>query len=345
LGLAHWISLWLLQAAFADTVAVESEPRASELDQVLLDGCNGALGAARCSLSGATIGAAPTWIARVRWEADARRARVEFRRGDGGSEPAEVRDVEFAPADNDAQRRRAVGLIIAAFVIEQAEARAAQEASVQPVPERTSDPANASTTAPGAGAAGSEPDAGSAPDTVIEIAPDLVPPPRPPEWAIDVAVLAGPGFERGAPRVGVMLRGLLWPLSLPVAGSTSLRVAQRFDEPTVRWLSATLGVAWQLVPQWSAVGLELRGEAALQHVWVAADEPAGGDDSESGHAWRAGALVGAGAWLQLGARTALLAGFELSLLRPRVYLDIGGSAAGLDPALTWAGTLGVRMAH
>jgi hypothetical protein len=180
---------------------------------------------------------------------------------------------------------------------------------------------------------------------VIEIAPDLVPPPRPPEWAIDAAVLAGPGFERGAPRVGLMLRGLIWPLPLPIAGTASVRGAQRFAEPSVRWLSATVGIAWQLVPQTHTVGLELRAEAALQNVSVSADAPAGADGSESGHAWRAGAIAGADAWLQLGAGAALLAGFELALLRPNVYLDVGGAEAGLDPALTWAGTLGVRMAR
>jgi hypothetical protein len=341
LGLAHWISLWLLQAAFADTVAVESEPRAGELDQVLLDSCNGALGAPRCSAADGLNGAAPTWLVRVRWDADGRRAQVEFRRGDGSAGASETREVEFAPADSDAQRRRAVGLIIAAYVVEQAKARAETAAAAQPAPEPKSEPSTPPASDSGA-ESGSDADSGS--ETVIVIAPDLVPPRRPPEWAIELALLAGPGFERGAPRFGLLLRGLLWPLSQPIAGTASVRGAQRFDEPSVRWLSATLGVTWQLVPQHDPVGLELRIEAAFQNVRVEADEP-GGDDRESGDAWRGGGIAGADAWLRLGAATALVAGFELVLLRPSVHLDIGGEGAGIDPVLTWAGTLGVRLAH
>jgi hypothetical protein len=351
LGLAHWISLWLLQAALTDTVAVESEPRAAELDQVLLDGCNSALGSARCSVAGApaAIGSpAPTWFVRVRWEPDGRRARVEFRRGDAAGELTETREVEFAPADNDAQRHKAVGLIIAAYVLAEAKARAEAAAATPPEPKDDGKAGSASPPRPGSDSdadSGSDADADSG--TVITIAPDLVPPRRPPDWAIDVLLLAGPGFDRGPPRFGLQLRGLAWPLSLPLAGTASVRAAQRFTEPTVRWLSGTLGLIWLPVPQLSTAGLELRAEAVLQNVRIEADPPEGaaGSDSQAGDAWRFGAAGGADAWLQLGGGIALLTGFELTLLQPRVYLDIGGDAAGNDPALAWSATFGFRAAR
>ena len=351
MGLAHWISLWLLQAAFTDTVAVENEPRAPEADYAVLDGCNGALGATRCSPAGAAPvdGTAPDWFARVRWDADGRRARVEFRRGDASGDVVETREVEFAPADNDGQRRKAVGLIIAAFVVDQARARA-EAASPPPEPPPLPPPQPD----PGSQPAGARPQSGSGSESgaesdrgpLIEIGPDLVPPPRPPTWALDLGLLAGPGFERGGPRVGLLVRGMIWPLPVPFAGTASLRGAQRFAEPSVRWLSGTLGAAWLVVPQLTTVGLELRAEAALQNVRVEAEPPAGeGDDSASGNAWRFGGIAGADAWLQLGAGVALVAGVELALLRPKVHLDIGGEAAGIDPALSWVGILGVRTAH
>jgi hypothetical protein len=276
--------------------------------------------------------AAPTWFVRVEWANDGQHARIAFRLHDAAGELTELRDVTFAEADSAEQRQKAVGLIIAAYVVQQAQARE------QDAQRKTAAAASASESE-SESETETDSDSGSESDSGSDSAPRV-----PPTWALDLALYGGPGLEKGAPRLGLLARGLAWPLSLPVAAVVGIRAAQRFDQPNVRWLSGSLGLAASLLPAALAGGLELRAEGVAQNVRAEAQQPTG-TAQEHGDAWRFGAFVGLDGWVELGAGFALVGGMELALLRPRVHLDIGGAEAGLDPAIGWSGAFGVRVAR
>jgi hypothetical protein len=336
LGLAPFITWLLLQAAITDTVAVESEPRAPELEQVLLDGCSAALGAAdRCRSASAAQPnpAPPTWFVRVEWSEDGKHARIAFRLHDAAGELTELRDVSFAEGDSAEQRSKAVGLIVAAYVVQQAEARA-QDAQRKAAGAQPEPPAESGSDSDSDSDSGSDSDSDSGSDSDSERR-------VPPVWGLDLALYGGPGLQHGAPRFGLLARGLAWPLSLPIAGVVGVRAAERFEQPELRWLSGTLGLAASLLPPQAPGGLELRAEAAAQNVRATAKQPAG-TAREHDDVWRFGGFVGLDGWVELGAGFALLGGMELALFRPRVHLEIQGNEVGLDPAVSWSGAFGVR---
>lgn len=321
-----WIHFWLLPALLADLVAIESDPPDPDLAQIAIESCSDALGAGRCQAAGASDAAA-TWFVRVTWQPpERRRARIEIRHGARDATPASVRVVEFSAADDLAQRNRAIGLIIAAYVIEQSPPAPATEVAPAPAPEPAPRPA-----AFAPPAAEEEPAAPATAET------------RAPAWGADLALLAGPGLDRGAPRLGLMLRGFARPLQLPLAALLALRLARRAGDTAVLWIGGAAGLALRLRTPLSALAFELRGEFALERLHAEASDELSGMQ-QSGGAYRYGGRFGLEAHVALGARFALFAGGELSALVPNVYLDVGGEPAGRDRTIGWGGLAGVRLA-
>jgi hypothetical protein len=361
LGPLAWISLSLLPALLADVVAIESEPADAALGQVAIESCSGALGGNNCRDVNAP-GEPAAWFVRVIWDVpERRRAVIEIRRGGRDAELATVRAVEFSTADALAQRERAVGLIIAAFVLEQARAQQA-EAAAQPneaaraegaTPEAAAAQAaadsqahsqseserdsNADSDADADEEGGEEADADTATDPGVASLP---------RWAVDVAVIGAPGLDRGAPRFGGQVRALFRPAPVGVYLLASVRAARRWEDvdPSLLWLGASAGAALRWQTPARPLALEARGEAVFERVQATAEDEES-DRQESGDASRGGARAGLELHARFGTYFGVFAGAEISLLFPSVYIDVGRSPKGVERNLGWSALCGARVMH
>jgi hypothetical protein len=166
-----------------------------------------------------------------------------------------------------------------------------------------------------------------------------------PVWSVDLAVLAGPGLDRGAPRAGAMLRGLFRPFDAPLSGLLSVRAARRWDgkDPSLLWLGATAGLALRLQTPARPLALEARAELQLLRVQAEAADPESGAH-ESGGVSRLGGQLGLEVHAALGGRLSAFAGAEITALFPSIYLEVGGFEVGAERNLGWGGLAGLRLA-
>jgi hypothetical protein len=309
-GLPFWIYFWLLPSVAADLVVVESATSDPQATHVTVESYNAAIGACDGTRDPGT------WYALVTWDEARLHARIEIHRGEPNGAPSSVREVDFTESDALEQRQRAVGLIIAAYVLENARAQVPPPpAPVTPAPSVATTPVSTSEA-----------------------------PWQWPSAGVDVALLAAPGLDRGAARLGTMLRGFARPFDAPLLAFVSARMAQRFDVPAVMWLSGSAGVALHLQAQGSAWALEPRAELVLQRLELRATDLDSGRRATQG-AWRSGGQLGLEVHAVLASDFSLFAGAELGLLFPAVHASAGGHDAGTDPALGWGGLLGLRYAH
>jgi hypothetical protein len=366
LGPLAWISLSLLPALLADVVAIESEPADATLGQVAIESCSGALGGSNCRDVNAP-GEPATWFVRVIWDVpERRRAIIEVRRAARDGELATVRAVEFSTADALAQRERAVGLIIAAFVLEQARADQAEAAAAQAneaartesaKPEGAASQANAGPEA--RSQSESERDANTDDDADADDDADEEPGEEAddditaesglaslPAWAVDAAVIGAPGLDRGAPRFGGQVRALFRPAPVGVYLLASVRAARRWEDedPSLFWLGASAGAALRWQTPARPLALEARGEAVFERVQATAEDDQN-DRQETGDALRGGARAGLELHARLGTYFGLFAGAEISLLFPSVYIDVGRSPKGVERNLGWSALCGARVMH
>jgi hypothetical protein len=317
-----WIHLWLLPVLVADVVAIDAEPADPQLETIAIESCSGALGSGSCRADDARHEPAD-WFARVIWsEPEHLRARIEIRRATRDAEPSSVRTVEFSTADEPAQRERAVGLIIAAFVMEHARTAGIEAGTEAPPP-------------------AAEPAPAPAPE--IETGRDAAAPL--PVWSVDLALLAAPGLDRGSPRAGAMLRGLFRPFDPPLSVGLGIRAARRWDDgdPSILWLGATAGLALRVQTPARPLAVEARAELQLQGMQAEAEDPVSGAHASKGISRRGGQL-GLEAHVALGSSVSLFAGGEISALFPAIYLDVGGVEVGVERSLGWGALIGLRLA-
>jgi hypothetical protein len=317
LGSPLWIGVWLLQALLTDSVVIESSAFEPRLAQATIDSCNTALGDGHCRAA-SQAGAAAAWFVRIGWEdAEQLRARIEFRREPDAIEPDAVREIEFSQADAPEQRHKALGLIIAAYVV----------ASMRSAPEPDRPEPSPSPPAPAPEPAASAPA-----------------PRRFATWSGDLGLTAGPGLDRGEPRFGLMLRGVVRPFDIALGGLLSLRAARRFDTTPVLWLSGSAGLALLLQTPSSPLAVETRAELVAQRMQAEARDPGSGERDEAG-VWRLGGQVGLELQLRLADGFFLFGGADLGLLLPTVHIAVAGRRAGVEQALDWGGLLGLRYAR
>ena len=315
-----YLFIGLLQAALAGPLAIETSPHDDALVDQLVAACNAALEAERCY----PLARAPAdtqWFVVVSEQAPSRlRAQIEIHRATLDGALAHQREVDFSAADDLEQRHTAIGLIIAAYAVSQSE-------QVAPPPEP-------------------EPAIAPKPSPPIEISapPEPIVIRKPKTWSLDLGVLAGPGLDRGNPRWGVLARGSFRPFKAPLAAVVGLRVAQRFASPSVRWLSADLGLALQLNSLAGPLGAELRAGLVVQNVHASAERESD-QRSESGDALRAGGQTSGEVQLWLSDGFASFFGGGIELFRTRVDLDVGGDRAGVDRRWGGFGSIGLRFAR
>lgn len=308
----------LLSVVAGGAIAIEAPVQDHAVAEAAVESCNQALGETMCRLAGAADIAADFYVRVAFFDARQLEAQVEIRREPSLDAPIAVRHVSFAPADDLRQRYRAIGLIIAAYVVGNPEPPPPPPPPPQPKPPPTPPPAL-------------PPPALEEPEPEMRVAPGA-----------DLAALAGAGLERGPPRFGLLLRGHVTFGSFPVRPLIALRLGHRAAQPTLYWLSAGAGLAVALLPESSSLGLEVRGEFAAERMIAEVDDPMG-EGNASGGEWRLGGRLGLDLLLRASRGFWLFAGGDASLLAPRVYVDVNDEEVGVDPTWGWAVSLGVRL--
>ena len=355
-----------LHALAALLIAIESSTTDPELLRAMLDSCVEAHGAGSCVAAADVGDERADWHAKVSWEgADGRRARIEIRRGTADAEPEHVRVVTFAATDAQAQRHRAVGLIVAAYVAEHTEGEAeAAEPPRPPAPKPASDPGDEAK--PSVPSAPEQKEPAAETETQPEPADEEAEPSarfeaesealssiadtRPPALGVDLALLAGPALDHGPPRLGVALRGFLRPDAWPLGVIIALRGARRLPadgddaKTSLLFASGTAGALLRLQAVGSRLALELRGELLAERVQASAEAPLTQRSAADGR-WRLGGQLGIEGHLALGSGFGLLLGGEASLLVPAVSLDVAGQNLGRAAPLGVSGVLGLRWAR
>ncbi len=307
---------YLLSVVAGGAIAIEAPVQDQAVAEAAVESCNQALGQATCRLAGAADIAADFYVRVAFFDAQQLESQVEIRREPSLDAPIAVRHVSFAAADDLRQRYRAIGLIIAAYVVAHPEPSLAPKPPPEPPPsEPLPEP----------------PPAVEVPAPELRLAPGA-----------DLAALAGAGLERGPPRFGLLLRGHLSIGSFPLRPLIALRLAHRFEQPTLYWLSAGGGLTLALLPEGGTLGLEVRGEFVAERLIAEAVDPTG-QETDSGGQWRFGGRLGLDVLLRVSRGLWLFVGADASLLAPSVYVDVYEDEVGVDPTLGWVGSLGVRL--
>lgn len=298
---------------------------------VLIASCSATLGRGRCRAGSEEAGAASVWYAVVAWlDEQHLSARVQFRRA---GELWAQRDVSFNPTDSAEQRERALGLIVAAYAMG-TQASAPEEPRSEPAPATQPEPPAEQSPSTSVTAAPPPRDAGTS-DDETETAPS--------RYGVDTGVFLGPGLDRGASRVGLLLRPWLRPSNAPVLGIVQVRGAMRPDDPLVTWLSASLGIGARLEPEASLVAVEAHLEAVGER-WIASAEDSTGARESKG-VYRFGARLGGELQIPQRSTVSGFVGVEGAFLRPKVDVAVADQTVGSEPSLSWAVLLGLRTSY
>jgi hypothetical protein len=288
-----------------------------------------------------------------------------------------VRVVSFKGSDSLAQRHRAVGLVIAAYVTEhEAESRTSEKARPPPAPiaasggrpegkttTPASEPARPGTPAPVAtddergDASEGDHDEDEDEDDDTELGDEddargdlLDPHAAPVRVGVDLALLAGTALDRGPPRVGLALRGFLRPESWAIGGTVALggsgRLAASDDETatSLQFFWGAIGALLHLDVPKSQLAFGVRAELLAERLLAGAEAPITQLREGDGRL-RLGGQVGAEAHLEVGGGFGLFLGGAASLLRPAVTLEIAGKPVGRTAPVGLSGALGVRWAR
>jgi hypothetical protein len=334
---------------------------AGELPAALIEACSEAVPHGSCVLGEpAPAPEAVYAVARVVWEEpNERLARVWVGvHGEQGPRSA-TQTVGFEPADQPAERWRAVGFAIGTLIgsEEQAarvQARAASASSAAPGPALDGTAAlpspSGSSPPPSAGRRNAGARRGSPSRTQGAATPTAPEPPLHHPLALSAGALGGPGLDSGMWRFGGLLRAD-WcfaelPLLVTIAGSYAVRPE---DDNGLRASWVTLGAGAGACARVDAIrlGLDARAELVAERFAPAATDAATGAE-DSGSRWAPGfraaldlswpsnslvaAVLGADAWALSGSTTVRLAGVEAGAARGLSF----ALHAGVKVVLPWA---------
>lgn len=289
----------------ADTVAVAVQPVDDRASFAIIEACNRALGEVRCALPGSPDAARSR--ARVALSSAAvERAAVAFELA-GLIGPTRV--LEFADSDPLEARYRAIGLVIAARILEEEAARSTPGAPPPAPPPRPLEPA-------------------------IK------------RFGAETALFLGPGLDEGAWRWGLRARGLARPFArVPVSALLGVRLgvsAAGADEPTLRWTTFSLGAQGAVPLIRDALLLELHAEAALQFVHASLEDRRTGRE-DGGSQTRYGPLAGIQlAWTPFSF-WALFLGAESALMWPELVIEVRRAEVAKEDPLRLSAHLGQRL--
>lgn len=277
-----------------------------------LESCTEALVGVECQERVADpqrVGAAQeNFVVQLTWH-DPLHAHVEVRRA--LPEPALLgsREVAFSQADSLLERYRALGVVAASYVLPELPAAAQPAPSEPPAP-----PSSAERPAQRA------------------------------RLATELALLGGPGLDRGRPRAGATLRLLARPLAaVPALGLlVSARASHRPGTPDLTWADLGLGLSAGL-PRLGPLHTELWLEAVGQRLFAKASDPDAGRVDRGGR-FRLGGRLGLALLFQATTHLLPFLAADLAVMRPRVRLRVADRVVGEERAVEASLLLGARIA-
>jgi hypothetical protein len=289
-------------------VVLESDPRDPALLEWAIQSCSEALVHERCAPADASTGEAAPYRARLSWE-DELHARVEVRRERDGVVALAERSVAFLPEDPMSERYRALGLVVASYVLAQRPAEPAFSPSPPPP----------------------------------KPAPTLRPAPMR-RFAIDLALLGGPALDQGAYRAGGTVRGLVRPSArLPALGLLlAARATYRPAEPRLTWAALSLGVAGRLFLA-GPLSAEARLECVIQRLFARANDRAS-TKVDRADLDRTGGQLGLELLYAVSPSLRLFLGGDVARMRPRGQIIVARELVGRERAVEGALLVGTRIA-
>jgi len=289
-------------------IAIDVPGEAAGIAAIISSSCEAAVGASRCPIAkDLKASSVVAWYAIVRSEdAEGSRLRIELRDRSAIGVVVETRDLTFSENDRRESRWASAGVVIAALVAARDSPDAAST-STHPTEPRFATP-------------------------VRRRAP----------WGFDLAIIVGPGLDRGAYRVGGLVRGFVGlPRSPSVIGEFSLHYTERPGELDLSWLSASGGVGARIGNNRS-VSAELIGELVFERMFIAGRNVATGHEASSGQN-RFGGRLGANVALRVWGGLGLVLGAEVSALRPSVDITFLDAKVGREPLVGVGLAAGIRI--
>lgn len=291
------------------SVAIALEPPIEPARvHVVAESCEASLGKGRCRVADELRpGSVVAWYALVQSDEGSNQLRIEFRDRSPNGTVIETRELALPQPAGDEQRWASVGAVIAAFV-------AARD--------------------PGGEA--------ERPRPVVLPPPPAAPVPGP-AYNADLALLAGPGLDRGRYRLGALVRGYVASAEVPrVLGLVSLRYAERPGALSLAWWGASCGMGARFGGRSSIWSAELTGELAFERLRMTASDDATGK-SEATSQNRFGGRLSINTALALVSHLGVVVGAEATALRPSVAIAVGDGAAGRALPVSYAFSAGLRF--
>ena len=302
----------MLSVAIAIEPPTESAPA---VVQVVARSCEQAIGQGRCKaateLQSASVVA---WYALIRMpEPEASEVSIEFHDRNETGALIEKRSLTFSERDSELSRWASAGAVIAAFVAARDSGAEAARVANKPPP-------------------------------ALPPPADKPPPERGPAFDVDLGLLTGPGLDSGPFRLGALARGYVsLPQAPGVLGLFSLRYAERSAALELGWWSASCGLGARLGGgKTFRLSVELTGELAFERMLMSAVDSETAEQDEAAQN-RFGGRLSVNLALGLTEQLAVVAGGEVSAMRPSVTIAIGDDAAGREPAFGFGLSAGVRF--
>jgi hypothetical protein len=289
-------------AVVVDVPPIEASAAAS-----VLSTCNAALGAAHCAI--ASPEAIGQWYAVVRFAPDQNTVfTIELHDGTANGTQVAASQLEFKDRDSERERWASAGVVVAALVAAQSEARR------EPPPKPTA----------------------PEPFPVRAAAPSARPaaPAERRRWIrLDLGATGGSENQHGAIRVGPLGRFGVAFSELPVFALASAAYTVRASgTPESTWFTGSLGFGVRIGFAQQRGALELRTEGVLESVSFHASDAA---RSQRARRTRWGPRLGLDVSGYLTKNLALVAGAEAAALHPGVDIAVGGSDVDRLPPLSW----------
>jgi hypothetical protein len=294
------------------SVAIALEPPAESASAVeaVAKSCERAIGAGRCRpAAGLAGGTVVTWYAVVVVDPETSELAIQFRDRNASGALIETRALSFSERDSSESRWASAGAVIAAFV-------AARDSAAEPPPPPPPRPAPA--------------------------APLAEPPaPRSVAWNVDLALFSGSALDSGPQRWGALGRGYVaLPQAPSVLGLLSLRYSERPGDLSLVWWSASCGLGARAHA--SAFSAELTGELAFERLELEAEEQATAEHDQVSQN-RFGGRLSVNLGLDLWSHLALVAGAEVTAMRPSIAISIADDDVGSVPAVGFGFSAGLRL--
>lgn len=299
------------------------------LVQSALRSCNLALGAGQCILDGdprRTV--EKPWVAVLSLSEDSRNAvHIELHQGTESFPVVSMRTLEFQETDLPEHRWATAGVVTAALVVSAETTLVSDRQGQRPEPA----PPRQRPRAPNEGRQRRPSPPESPPASAKRPAASAL--------RLDLAFLAGPGFDQGPWRIGGQLRTSLALGGPPAVFWASVAAARRDGGVDATWGSGHAGLGICLRTVLPLVDLEGRVGGAASRVAVSTTE---GELRAQKASWRLGAVGALDVVVRASEQVHTVVSGETTATWPRIDVKNHDALVGRDPTLGWAALIGLR---